>query len=181
MEGKSKLSEIEQVFKNDLHHYLTSINKVDEHLPEAPDIEALWPKIGESYLPDAMREFNKYPEVSLGWIMFVGMAIAKYWDTDWELYGKVDDLYKHLREQIDFDHMDDYICETVLGLNEADHKAITNVVAECACRTYSKLYHQHLEPGTKEAFVGFIAALHQMYLMGAAIELKALGYHMTKL
>ena len=154
---------------------------MDERLPEAPDIEELWQKIGESYLPDGMREFNAYPTVSLGWMMFIGMAIAKYWDTDWELYSKVGDLYKYLRDQRDFDHMDDYICEKVLLLAEEDHALMTKTVGECASRTYNLLYHQHLEPGTPEAFQGYVSALHQMYLMGMSMELKRLGYHMTKL
>lgn len=175
------LSDAESIFKKDLHQYLVSHDKVDEHFPEAPDIEALWPTIGESYLPDAIREFNQYPTVAFGWIMYVGMAIAKYWDADWDVYSKVPNLYQYLRDRIDFDHMDDYICEKILVLDEAAHKEMTNLVAECASRTYSLLRHQHLEPGTKEAFVYFVAAIHQMYLIGAAIELKALGYHMTKL
>lgn len=176
-----KKENIEALLKEELYQYLTSIDRVDERLPEAPDLEALWPKIGESYLPDAMKEFSKYPTVSLGWIMFVGMALAKYWDEDWELYQKVEDLYKYLRDRIDFDHMDDYICEKVLLLKEDEHKAMIKLVGECASRTYNRLIHQKLQPGTEEAFRGFIAALHQMYLMGIAIELKALGYHMTKI
>lgn len=44
---------LEELFKFDLHQYLLSLNRVDEHLPEAPDLEELWSKIGESYLPDA--------------------------------------------------------------------------------------------------------------------------------
>ena len=180
MENNNK-KPIELVFKEDLHQYLLSVGRIDERLPEAPDIETLWAKIGESYLPDAMREFGKYPTVALGWIMFVGMAIAKYWDEDWELYGKVENLYIYLRDRIDFDHMDDYICEKVLLLNEEDHKAVTNVVAECASRSYSKLIHLNLQPGSEEAFRGFVAALHQMFLMGIAVELKMLGYHMTKM
>lgn len=172
---------LEELFKFDLHQYLLSLKRVDEHLPEAPDLEELWSKIGESYLPDAMREFPKYPTVALGWIMFVGMAMAKYWDVDWELYSKVEDHYTHLRDSKDFDHMDDYICEQVLGLDEKEHKTLSGIVAECASRTLNLLTHQGLEPGTESAFRGFIAALHQMYLMGIAIELKSLGYHMTKL
>lgn len=173
--------DLELIFKEDLYQYLTSIHCIDEHLPEAPDLEELWPKIGESYLPDAIREFSQYPTVSLGWIMYVGMALAKYWDEDWELYSKVEDLYQYLRNRIDFDHIDDYICEKVLLLNEEQHKKLNGVVAECASRTYSLLCHQNLEPGTENAFRGFVAALHQMYLMGIAIQLKSLGYHMTKL
>lgn len=172
---------LEQVFREDLRQYLLSNKMVDEHFPEAPDIENLWAKIGESYLPDAIREFAKYPTVSLGWIMYVGMAMAKYWDTDWELYSKLEDPYKHLRDAIDFDHMDDYICETILQLDAEEHKRLAARVAECASRAYNILVHQGLEPGTEAAFRGFIAALHQMYLMGMAIELKALGYHMTKI
>lgn len=172
---------MEEIFKKDLHQYLLSIDRIDQRLPEAPDLEALWPKIGESYMPDAIREFSKYPTVSLGWIMYIGMAMAKYWDVDWELYSKVEDHYKHLKDSIDFDHMDDYICEKILTLDDTEHKQVTSIVAECASRTYNLLIHQHLEPGSKEAFLGFIAALHQMYLMGIAIELKALGYHMTKI
>jgi len=179
MENKKR--SVEELFKYDLHQYLTSINRVDEHLPEAPDLEQLWAKIGESYMPDALREFNKYPTVSLGWIMYVGMALAKYWDEDWQLYSKVENLYQYLRDRIDFDHMDDYICEQVLLLKEDEHKTLNGIVAECASRTYNLLIHQGLQPGSEEAFRGFIAALHQMYLMGIAIELKELGYHMTKL
>ena len=41
--------------------------------------------------------------------------------------------------------------------------------------------HMCLEPGTAAAMRAFTAALHQMYVMGVAVELKALGYHMTKL
>lgn len=181
MDNKKDIKNLEQLFHNDLHNYLLSIGKVDERLPEAPDIEELWQKIGESYLPDGMREFNPYPTVSLGWMMFVGMAVAKYWDTDWELYSKVGDLYKYLRDQRDFDHMDDYVCENVLLLSDSEHESITRIVGECASRTYNMLYHQHLEPGTPEAFQGYVAALHQMYIMGMSMELKRLGYHMTKL
>lgn len=181
MENKRNIEEVEELFRQDLHKYLMSVGMVDERLPEAPDIEELWQTVGESYLPDGMREFAEYPTVSLGWMMFVGMAITKYWDADWELYSKVDDIYKYLRDQRDFDHLDDYVCESVLLLSEEEHEKMAKVVGECASRTYSMLYHQHLEPGTPEAFQAYVSALHQMYLMGMAMELRRLGYHMTAL
>lgn len=181
MENKRNIEEVEELFRQDLHKYLMSVGMVDERLPEAPDIEELWQKVGESYLPDGMREFAEYPTVSLGWMMFVGMAITKYWDADWELYSKVDDIYKYLRDQRDFDHLDDYVCESVLLLSEEEHEKMAKVVGECASRTNSMLYHQHLEPGTPEAFQAYVSALHQMYLMGMAMELRRLGYHMTAL
>lgn len=172
---------IESLIHTDLQQYLLSHGMIDEPLPKAPDIEEQWQTIGESYLPDGMREFNSYPTVSLGWMMFVGMAIAKCWDTDWQQYSKMPDLYKYLRDQRDFDHMDEYICEQVLQLTADGHTTINNIVAECASRTYNLLCHQILEPGTPAAFRGYVAALHQMYLMGMAMELKRLGYHMCKM
>ena len=172
----------ELLFRDDLHQFLLSVDMIDERLPEAPDLEELWQPIAQSYMPDAIREFNgEYPRVAFGWIMYVGMALAKYWDVEWTTYSKVTDLYAYLRDRIDFDHMDDYILDSVLLLDENEHKATSALVAECAARTYTLLIHQGYEPGTEAAFRGFIAALHQMYLMGADIQLKALGYHMTQL
>lgn len=172
----------EQLFRDDLHQFLLSVDMIDERLPEAPDLEELWQPIAQSYMPDAIREFNgEYPRVAFGWIMYVGMALAKYWDVEWTTYSKVTDLYAYLRDRIDFDHMDDYILDSVLLLDENEHKATSALVAECAARTYTLLIHQGYEPGTEAAFRGFIAALHQMYLMGAAIQLKSMGYHMTQL
>lgn len=172
---------MEQLFRDDLYGYLRSRDEVDERLPEAQDIEEQWAKVGEAYLPDGTREFAEWPTVSLGWMMYVGMALAKYWDEDWALYNKVENLYTYLRDRRGYDQMDDYIAEKVLLLGEADRRELQALVGECASRTHSRLCHAGIEPGTAEAFRAYVAALHQLYLMGAAVELKRLGYHMTQL
>ena len=175
-------TDFEKLFHDDLYMYLRSTDMVDERLPEAPDLELLWPQLGQSYVADGIREYNTgYPSVALGWIMFLGMAVAKYWDVEWETYSKVPDLYVYLRDRIDFDHMDDYILDSVLCLDAEARAKMNDVVAESASRTYSKICHLHLEEGTANAYRAFVAALHQLYLMGIAVELKALGYHMTKM
>ena len=173
---------VEQKFHDDLYGYLRTLDLVDELMPEAPDLDDLWFKIGQSYMADGIREYNTgYPSVALGWMMFIGMAVAKYWDVEWEVYGKVPDLYVYLRDRIDFDHMDDYILDKVLCLDADSRKKMNDAVAESASRTYNMMSHMCLEPGTAAAMRAFTAALHQMYVMGVAVELKALGYHMTKL
>ena len=167
----------------DIHKYLVSVERVDKILPQTPDIEELWPAIRDSYLPDGIREFQDYPLVSLGWIMFVGMAVAKFWDTDWEKYslsgGK--NIYESLRDKEGFDNMDDYILRNVLGLDEKEAEKVSEVVGECASRTLSALHRAHFEPGTEEAARAYVGALKSLYIMGAAMELNALGYHMTKM
>ena len=80
-----------------------------------------------------------------------------------------------------YDAMDEYIREEVLQLQGVDYTVLEKVTGECASRVYNALMHQRLEPGTKEAFNGYVACLHQLYLFGAAMQLKRMGYHMTKM
>ena len=154
---------------------------VDERMPECPDVEEKWEEIAKAYIPDGIREFQDYPSASLGWMMYIGMAVAKMWDTEWEIYSKIEDLYVYMRDKRGYDAMDEYIREEVLLLQGVDYTVLEKVTGECASRVYNALMHQRLEPGTKEAFNGYIACLHQLYLMGAAMQLKRMGYHMTKM
>ena len=55
------------------------------------------------------------------------------------------------------------------------------VKGECASRVNNALRHQNIESGTKEAFNAYVSCLHQLYLFGAAVQLKRMGYHMTKM
>ena len=172
---------LEKYITEDLHRYLQSEGEMDIRTPDAPDIEGKWEQIAEAYIPDGIREFNGYPTVSLGWMMYVGMAVAKYWDEEWEIYDKVENLYTYLRDQQGYDTMDEYIREKVLLLKDADFKKAEDIVSECASRTYAALRRQHIEPGTKEAFHAYVACLHQLYLAGAYMQLYRMGYKMTKM
>ena len=174
------MEKFEETLHKDLHQYLSAMHEVDERLPECPDIEEKWESIARSYIPDGIREFQDYPSASLGWMMYVGMAIAKMWDTEWEVYSKIDDLYAYIRDKRGYDRMDEYIRSEMLLLKGEGFTATEKTVGECASRVYNALMHQNLESGTKEAFNGYISCLHQLYLMGAAMQLKRMGYHMTK-
>ena len=175
------MEQFEDKLHQDLHQFLLSMKEVDDRLPECPDVEGKWEEIAKAYLPDGIREFQEYPSASLGWMMYVGMAVAKYWDSEWEIYSKLPDLYAYMRDKRGYDSMDEYIREEVLLLSGTDYTAIEKIVGECASRVYNALMHKRLEPGTKDAFNGYVACLHQLYLMGAAMQLKRMGYHMTKM
>ena len=164
-----------------LLQYLRQEGVVGERFPICQDVEDKWQNILTAYMPDGVREYNEYPMVSLGWIMFVGMAMAKYWDLDWEKYADKDDIYETLRKQRGFDEMDEYILEEVLEFDEEKCKKITDIVAECACITNTFLRNQNIEPGTKAAVEAYLESLHQMYLMGMAVQLNDMGYKMLGL
>ena len=176
---------MEQIFEDklhqDLHQFLLMLTEVDDRLPECPDVEEKWENIAQSYIPDGIREFNDYPTVSLGWMMYVGMAVAKYWDSEWEIYSKLPDLYVYMRDKRGYDSMDEYIREEVLQLTGNEYTALEKMVGECASRVYNALMRQQIEPGTKEAFNAYVSCLHQLYLMGVAVQLRRMGYHMTKM
>lgn len=175
------INTFENDIHNDLYLYLLGKGEIDERLPECPDVEDKWKEIAEAYMPDGIREFNDYPTVSLGWMMYTGMALARYWDTEWEVYAKVENLYLYLRDKRDFDHMDEYIREEVLQLSGEAYLDTEKLVGECASRVYNHLRRMVIEPGTKAAFETYISALRQLYRMGIAVELHRLGYHMTPL
>ena len=175
------MENFEEQLRNDLHQFLQTLQEVDERLPECPDVEEKWEAIAKAYIPDGIREFTDYPSVSLGWMMYIGMAVAKMWDTEWTIYSKIEDLYAYMRDKRGYDAMDEYIREEVLLLEGEAYGALEKLVGECASRIYNALRRQNIEPGTKEAFNGYVACLHQLYLFGAAIQLKRMGYRMTKM
>ena len=125
------MENFEEQLRKDLHQFLLTMKEVDERLPECPDVDEKWEEIAKAYIPDGIREFQDFPSASLGWMMYIGMAVAKMWDTEWEIYSKIEDLYAYMRD--------------------------------------------------KRAFNGYVACLRQLYLMGAAMQLKRMGYHMTKM
>ena len=196
----------EDIIRQDLHQFLLSMKEVEERLPECPDVEEKWEAIAKAYIPDGIKEFNDYPTASLGWMMYIGMAVAKFWDAEWEvmeqqeqsgacsdsaesrqnstegqIYSKIDDLYAYMRDKRGYDSMDEYIREEVLLLSGVDYTVLEKLVGECSSRVYNSLRHQNIEPGTKEAFNAYVSCLHQLYLFGAAMQLKRMGYHMTKM
>jgi hypothetical protein len=173
------MEQFEEKLRQDLHQFLLSVDEVDERLPECPDVEDKWEAIARAYLPDGIREFQDFPSASLGWMMYIGMALAKMWDTEWEIYSKIDDVYAYMRGKRGYDGLDEYIREEVLLLAGADYVGLEKLVGECASRVYNALRRQNIEPGTREAFNAYVACLHQLYLMGVAVQLKRMGYHMT--
>ncbi len=176
-----EIKKFEEDIKKDLHRFLVGVGSMDEKMPECPDLDEMWPDIERAYLPDGVKEFTDYPLVSMGWIMFIGMALAKYWDEDWIKYSEEGGvkIYYRLRDARGYDNLDDYILEDVLELKGEKAEKVSSIVGECAARVLSALHHSGIEPGTEKAVRAYEACLHQLYLMGVAMELNALGYHMT--
>lgn len=181
MDANDQLDNYEIELYKTLHAFLLEHKEVDSIKPDAPDLENIWPKICQSYIPDGVREFAQYPAASLGWMMYLGMALARFWDIDWTAYSANPDLYLYLRNKRDFDHMDEYISQDVLGLTETDAKSLQKLVGTVAEMAHNALLKEGFEPGTQVAFMGYVRTLHQMYHAGIAVQLLRMGYKMRKL
>ena len=73
------MENFEEQLRKDLHQFLLSMKEVDNRMPECPDVEEKWEDIAKAYIPDGIREFQDFPSASLGWMMYIGMAVAKMW------------------------------------------------------------------------------------------------------
>ncbi len=175
-------SPIQLTIESQLREYLLRDGSIDpKQMPDLTDIEACWKSVAEAYLPDGVPEYQNYPLASLGWMMYVGMAVAKLWDTDWERYSKEENLYTMLRDKRGYDAMDEAIAEDVLRVGKPEQEAIAKLVMHCAQTAYDIISHAGIEPSTPEAYVAFVDALHALYRIGAATELYRLGYRMQLL
>lgn len=181
MDANDQLDNFEIELYKTLHSFLLEHKEVDPVKPDAPDLDGIWLKICQSYIPDGVREFAKYPIASLGWMMYTGMALARFWDIDWATYSANPDLYLYLRDKRGFDHMDEYISEEVLGLADVAAQKLQKLVESVAELAHNALLKEGFEPCTQIAFLAFVRTLHQMYLAGLAVQLLRMGYKMRKL
>lgn len=142
----------------------------------------MWPEVCTPYLGDAVPEIAKYPTVAIGWMGFVGLAIAQRWDSDWSV--AVEDphaLYPALLAQ-GFDALDDYVLDHVLAITDAEERAqLHQLVRTCAEAAHAALRREGIEPQSPMAFHTYVRTLHVMYRLGIALQLHRLGYKFEKM
>ena len=60
-----------------------SMEALDPVLAESEDITEKWNDYATPYMADAIEQVNDYPNASIAWPAFMGMAVAQWWDVDW--------------------------------------------------------------------------------------------------
>lgn len=157
-----------------LLQFCTSQGLLKGSLLATPDIDGAWERYAPSYYGDAVKEFNAYPEFSLGCAGYLGMAVAKLWDEDWTCYGNLP--YTFFQGTRGFDDMDDYILGTILS----DKDFYLHAMQSCSVTAYNFIMKSGIEPGTAEAYRIVLEAMAAIFKTGAAIELCHLGYKYEK-
>lgn len=158
----------------------TTYHMLNGVLLETEDINDHWNFLAPLYATDAVREFEDYPVVSMAWAGYLGMAIAQGWDTCWSAYSKKE--YKEYYGSKGFDNMDEHIIQDIIGLplDSEDARSIENMLRRCGETTISMIRHEHFEEQSPMAFHAFARAIKVMFRIGAALQLKRLGYNFQR-
>ena len=172
------MSTTNEKFREDLTTYLLEVATGNGYLKgtllTTPDLDDAWQRYAPSFYPDAVREFNHYPEYCLACAGYLGMAVAKLWDEDWAKYQEVP--FSFFQGSRGFDDMDDYITANIL---KNDKHAVA-AMQSCSAESYHFLMKSGAEAGTAEAYRFFLISMETMYKIGAAIQLNRMGYKFEK-
>lgn len=176
------LNRFEEQLTQQLLRLCTAARALSGQLLETPDFEAVWLEVCTPYLGDAVPEIAKYPTVAIGWMGFVGLAIAQRWDSDWSVATEDPHaLYPALLAQ-GFDALDDYVLDHVLAITDAEERAqLHQLVRTCAEAAHAALRREGIEPQSPMAFHTYVRTLHVMYRLGIALQLHRLGYKFEKM
>jgi len=182
MEEAEYLSQYENRLQESLVRLCTTREMMGGVLLENDDIESKFTEeLAKPYLTDAIREYREYPEAAVAWAGYLGMAVAKLWDADWQAYQQVS--YADLQGPRGFDDMDERITSQVLGyaLDSEPACRIADTLSACAVEALTMIRHEHIEPASPRAYYVFARTVQVLYRIGASIELFLLGYKLERL
>lgn len=181
MEQLEYYNNFEDSLQREMIKLCNSLGVMDSVLLNSEDIDLKWGDYADEYMADAIEQINDYPEVAIAWAAYMGMAVAKWWDADWK--KKRNNGYKMFYGPKGFDDMDDYIVEKILGfpLNSIEARQIVGVTYSMAQQAINIIRKEQIEFGTSKAFYVLSRTVKVMYRVGAAIQLRRMGYKMEKM
>lgn len=170
------LNRFEERIQGELLRICTSQGMLEGVLLSSDDIDSHWDVLAPEYVADAVGQIADYPVVSVAWAGYLGLAIAHGWDSNWQACSKVS--YSSYYGAAGFDDMDEYIVQKVLGMSLESNEAVRleGVIRSCAQTAVALIRREQIEPQSPMAFYVFARAIKVMYRIGAALELKRLGY-----
>ncbi len=176
MVNKVYLENFESRLLNELLKLCTQYKVLEGTLLATDDIDARWHELAPEYVADAVPNIADYPTVAIAWAGYVGMAVAHQWDSDWTAHCK--DAYKSYYGPNGFDDLDEFVVQRIIGfhLESQEAKGIEQMMRRLGETALTIIRRENIEPQSPMAFHAFARAIKVMYRVGAAIELKRLGY-----
>lgn len=174
------LKRFEEKLQQHLLYLCTTEGLLNGTLLTTEDLDTRWHDLAPEYIADAVEQIRDYPTVSVAWAAYLGLGVAYSWDKDWK--SCMQTAYQSYYGEQGFDDMDEHIVHNLLGLqlDGKEAKQLESVIRRCAQHTVDAIRHEQIEPQSPRAFHVFARACRVMFLTGAAIELKRLGYKFEK-
>ena len=174
------LIRLEEKMQNELLRLCTERGVLKGVLLATEDIDEHWKILAPEYMGDAVPEIAKYPTVSVSWAAYLGMAVAYGWDADWETFLKMP--YQSYYGEQGFDDMDEHIVRDLLrlSLDSRTAKELEATIRSCGEKAVDLIRFEQVPPQSELAFHVFARACKSMFRIGAAIQLKRMGYNFEK-
>lgn len=181
MEQTPYFDEYENRLQVELLKLCTSHGMLASTLLASEDIDARWKEYAPHYMADAVSQINAYPAAAIAWAGYVGMAVAHWWDADWE--HRAEAPYELLHGEQDFDDMDEHITRDILGLalDSPEAQRIEEMLRSCAHTAMTFIRREEIEAQSTKAFYIFARTTRVLFRIGSALELKRLGYKFEKM
>jgi hypothetical protein len=176
MVNKVYLENFESRITDELLRMCKQYSVLDGTLLATDDISARWDELAPEYMADAVPNIADYPTVAIAWAGYLGMAVAHQWDEDWAAHCK--DEYKSYYGAQGFDDMDEHIVRDIVGfhLESREAKGFEDMMRRLGETAVTLIRRERIEPQSPMAFHVYARVVKVMFRIGAAIELKRLGY-----
>ncbi len=181
-EQSQYLAEFENRLLQTLLRQVTDAGVLKGQLLEAEELTDRWRTSAPEYMAAAVPEIAKYPVGAVAWAAYVGIGAAVLWDTDWESYEEVEDLYSLLAKPRGFDELDEYVLQGLLGyaLGGKDAQRVENLLRSAAKTAINMIEKEGVEAQSVMAFHIFARTTKVMYRIGVAVGLRLQGYSYEK-
>ena len=176
MVNKVYLENFESRITDELLRLCKQYSALDGTLLATDDITARWDDFAPEYMADAVPNIADYPTVAIAWAGYLGMAVAHQWDDDWAAHNK--DAYNTYYGAQGFDDMDEHIVRDIIGfhLESREAKSIEEMMRRLGETAVTLIRRERIEPQSPMAFYVYSRVVKVLFRIGAAIELKRLGY-----
>lgn len=176
MVNKVYLESFESHITDELLRLCKQYAVLDGTLLATDDIDARWAVMAPEYMADAVPNISDYPTVAIAWAGYLGMAVAHQWDADWAAHSQ--DAFSSYYGGQGFDDMDEHIVRDIIGfhLESREAKCIEEMMRRLGEAALTLIRRENIEPQSPMAFHVYARVVKVMYRIGAAIELKRLGY-----
>ena len=180
MEQAEYFDTFENNLLKELLRLCSSHKMLEGTLLSSEDIDERWKEYAPEYMADAVPQVNAFPAAAIAWAGYVGMAVAHRWDEDWTTYAT--EPYAKLHGAEGFDDMDEHIVRDLLRLplDSRTAKELEATIRSCGEKAVDLIRFEQVPPQSELAFHVFARACKSMFRIGAAIQLKRMGYNFEK-